>query len=444
VGTMPNDVAMDVAMAHDMQNGGGDKMPRKHLMMFLQFTFVNCPLCIIFLCFFFGVMMALCEGWPIWTGFIYVAGTVCGLGNPLTDVVPEDHLGRFIDLVTAFWAIAVTGTIIGIAAGLKIVNDFAQLLNRSKYHAATFVFYSFVTIPVACFLLCLVFGGVLALVEDWSFTTGFLYVASDLAALGNPLTSASPTSGFGTLLDIVVATWCLTFGSTVMGLVGSLVFTEKLLERVEGFQCGSSRKKVQPISIQPESGESVADSNGNPDCAQQAAEAKVETQVEAKEEAEEGREEEEEARPSICTFLFTVLVLVPTAVAICSLIAALILSSVEDPVVTIESVLVPDNNATNATATATGTNTNTTAGTAGAGADRLLRAAFKRDYVTLDEWTLWQSFLYVTGNICGLGTPLSNLSPTSTLGIAIDLLVAFFSLALGGLFSSGWWRSWST
>merc|ERR1740130_741894 len=44
----------------------------------------------------------------------------------------------------------------------------------------------------------------------------------------------------------------------------------------------------------------------------------------------------------------------------------------------------------------------------------------------------YNGFLYVIGNLCGLATPLTNVSPDSTLGTIVDILVAIWSLSVAG------------
>ena len=46
-----------------------------------------------------GLVIAAIEGWTATTGFMYFAGNVTGLGNPLTDVSPENLLSEVMMMV---------------------------------------------------------------------------------------------------------------------------------------------------------------------------------------------------------------------------------------------------------------------------------------------------------------------------------------------------------
>ena len=90
--------------------------------------------------------------------------------------------------------------IIGIAGSLASSVEFIDWVNDIKYKGGHWpitklALTSVVLVPVICFILCGIFGGLLALMERWSYKVGFLYVAGNLAGLANPLTDGVPTTG---------------------------------------------------------------------------------------------------------------------------------------------------------------------------------------------------------------------------------------------------------
>jgi hypothetical protein len=54
------------------------------------------------------------------------------------------------------------------------------------------------------------------------------------AALGNPLNSLTPTTQFGEIIDIIMATWSLVLASTVMGMIGGLHAAETFANKMQG------------------------------------------------------------------------------------------------------------------------------------------------------------------------------------------------------------------
>mmetsp|Transcript_13932 Transcript_13932/g.26077 ORF Transcript_13932/g.26077 Transcript_13932/m.26077 type:complete len:300 (-) Transcript_13932:2484-3383(-) len=76
-----------------------------------------------------------------------------------------------------------------------------------------FLLFFLICFPIFPLTLALVFGGLLALVENSSFLDGFLYVASNLLNMATPLTDFNPNNAAGVIIDVYVSMVALlTFG----------------------------------------------------------------------------------------------------------------------------------------------------------------------------------------------------------------------------------------
>jgi len=58
-------------------------------------------------------------------------------------------------------------------------------------------------------------------------------IAGNICGLGTPLTSESPTSTFGKLLDVLIAVWSMSVAGIVIGLVGSFSYTDEVVAYIE-------------------------------------------------------------------------------------------------------------------------------------------------------------------------------------------------------------------
>lgn len=79
-------------------------------------------------------------------------------------------------------------------------ND--NILKRVVYLCA----FIFILFPLLAITLASIFGGLLAWAENTKFIHGFLYVASNLLGMANPLTVWEPTTGIGVAIVIDIYT----------------------------------------------------------------------------------------------------------------------------------------------------------------------------------------------------------------------------------------------
>mmetsp|Transcript_12535 Transcript_12535/g.33562 ORF Transcript_12535/g.33562 Transcript_12535/m.33562 type:complete len:364 (-) Transcript_12535:120-1211(-) len=103
---------------------------------------------------------------------------------------------------------------------------------RTSY-LLVFLLFGLVLVPALSLLLATIFGAILAVIEAWTPWDGILYVISNIAGLGNPLTSNSPTTGSGTIFDIIISLWALGLFGSIVGMVSSLTWTTSAIHRLE-------------------------------------------------------------------------------------------------------------------------------------------------------------------------------------------------------------------
>lgn len=86
-----------------------------------------------------------------------------------------------------------------------------------KWFALLMVFQ--ILFPILALGIASIFGGLLALAEKTSFLTGFLYVASNLLNMSNPLTDFNPTDAAGIVIDMYVSVVALLLFGIVLNIV---------------------------------------------------------------------------------------------------------------------------------------------------------------------------------------------------------------------------------
>jgi len=67
------------------------------------------------------------------------------------------------------------------------------------------------------------------------------------------------------------------------------------------------------------------------------------------------------------------------------------------------------------------------------GAVLFIAAFFGGVLAAAEGWSFYDGFLYVTGNLVGLATPLCNLSPDGVFGQMLDAYIAALSVAMAGV-----------
>ena len=120
----------------------------------------------------FGLIIALCEGWSAFVGFLYFAGNLTGLGNPLTNESPTSALGEAIDIVVSCWVLIFAGSAVGVIMHLNVVARLQRTLPLRGARGAAVLF----GVAPGCVIgVAVAIGFALAAVEGWSLRAGFEY-----------------------------------------------------------------------------------------------------------------------------------------------------------------------------------------------------------------------------------------------------------------------------
>lgn len=96
-----------------------------------------------------------------------------------------------------------------------------------------------ITFPLLALLIACVFGGLMAWVENEKFLTGFLYVASNLLSMSNPLTEFNPANAPGVVIDIYVSVLALLLFGVVLNVVNLFQVPLAINRMIEVFVTGA-------------------------------------------------------------------------------------------------------------------------------------------------------------------------------------------------------------
>ncbi len=96
----------------------------------------------------------------------------------------------------------------------------------------SFAFFATFLIPVVVSSVAVVFGGLLAAGEGWSFSDGFLYVMVDVLGMDVALTDAAPTSDGGIVWDCFISFWSLGFAVVMFSFCFEMALCKRDLFRM--------------------------------------------------------------------------------------------------------------------------------------------------------------------------------------------------------------------
>jgi len=78
-----------------------------------------------------------------------------------------------------------------------------------RQELGSYMIFSTILLPVAVALTAVVFGGLLAAGEGWSYVDGFMYVMRDVLDVGIELTNAKAEGTSGIVWDVFISFWAL-------------------------------------------------------------------------------------------------------------------------------------------------------------------------------------------------------------------------------------------
>jgi len=166
----------------------------------------------------FGLLLAEIESWDKYIGMGYVISNVLGLQNPLVNVTTKTVLGNISNLLISVWAMLFTTTCMGVTSRMSLIMWITESMPRT---ACGFFRYLFLYIPGGLLLSCVVAGGVMSKMEEWSFSDGFFFMAGAITGLANPLVNVTPTTAEGMFFECLCICIELCIGGAVIGIVSA-------------------------------------------------------------------------------------------------------------------------------------------------------------------------------------------------------------------------------
>lgn len=120
--------------------GEKNTVPKSVCALFI-ICFIAIPICVYLFAFPVGLLIAKLQGWPFADGFWWCVAVQCGGGMALTDVMPENTVGRWIGLMAAAWSIGISIIAMGlsgspaleplmIAMGMDVRDEVKPLLSK--------------------------------------------------------------------------------------------------------------------------------------------------------------------------------------------------------------------------------------------------------------------------------------------------------------------------
>jgi len=160
-----------------------------------------------------------------------VLSNILGLQVPLTPVLPETPAGIIIDILMSLWTMLLATTAMGIAAGMCLIQNMSAAVPDSIFG---FFRYLLLYIPSGLLLLACFTGGLMALVEDWTFMQGLIFMAGAIADLANPIVNVAPDTAEGAFVESLCMCIELVLGGAVIGVIGGHPIVGRFIDLFEG------------------------------------------------------------------------------------------------------------------------------------------------------------------------------------------------------------------
>lgn len=200
---------------------------------FLVVNFVVVPNLTMAVSFVLGPILAVMEGWPWRLGIEYVISNVLGMQDPLTSVVPTRNVSRMVDIAMCIWAMLLCATVMALSSQLSFIMVLTDAMPEST---SGLLRYLFVFVPLILIILSVFTGGVMALIEEWSFFDGFIFMCGASSGLSNPLISQTPETALGSAFECLCLAVELCLGGAIVGIVGAHPAIQKVSDLINGSQ----------------------------------------------------------------------------------------------------------------------------------------------------------------------------------------------------------------
>ena len=216
---------------------------KSELASYFFFCTVVLPLAICLTALVFGGVFAAGVGWSYRDGFLYVVRDLLDIEVELTDKSSIELSSdmKAWDAFVSFWAFGVVVVAFAMIyemalckrdalgwalrrIGIAIEEEHDEdgdvvVTGRSLKHAlATVVLFVFIVVPLLIGVVSVVFGGLLAAMEGWSFDKGALYLISEMADIKGELVEVEVEHAISKICLILVDCWALAVFGSFVGL----------------------------------------------------------------------------------------------------------------------------------------------------------------------------------------------------------------------------------
>lgn len=97
-----------------------------------RYLLVYVPILLILLSAACGGILAAVEGWSFADGFVFMAGSLCGIETPLTTVVPTTHGGFFVTSLCFLLELTIGGAVIGIIGSHPFCSEILEFFEGKR------------------------------------------------------------------------------------------------------------------------------------------------------------------------------------------------------------------------------------------------------------------------------------------------------------------------
>lgn len=205
------------------------------LLKMCLFTFVAVPVASLSLAVVFGAMLAVIEQWPFDECFFLILMELSDLDIVLHTLSDQQQVissagGRLAAAVSSLSSMAAFGLILAVIGG-PLLRPVISLTGMEPHRGETHPVRSallrllvllFIGVPLVAVAISLVFGTLLAVVEEWPWGGAFFLVLGEIVDTKIDLVDMDafrPKTGYGRIFCFLIGLWSLTIFVTVIGVI---------------------------------------------------------------------------------------------------------------------------------------------------------------------------------------------------------------------------------
>lgn len=201
-----------------------------------SFVLIGVPVVCMSLAVVFGGILAWLEAWPFKECFFLMLMEMGDLDIHLDELgddherIPDSDLGRLVAALVGCVSVAIFGGILAVMGG-PLLHPFLVMTRMEVYESephpirkalTKLAFLIGVLLPLSAIVISVIFGGLLAAIEDWPFRNTFYAVLGEIIDSKIALThlkKVQPTNDVARLVWAIIGLWSLVTFATVIGVV---------------------------------------------------------------------------------------------------------------------------------------------------------------------------------------------------------------------------------